>query len=323
MPANGSIVDTPTIVNHGSPAQRFDIVILAEGFQQRHLKLFDAKAKLLADRLLAMPPFDGVAHLINVHTVRTISTDAGVSGFPGPSVQKKTFYNFTGGFFVPGLASSPPSFMGTRRPEVILDAAGRIAPVETLELFIVLVNVKARTASAFPDQQLAVTGLHSSTADLVNLTAHECGHAIARTAEEYIDCDGPTPGRTYRNQVTEDQRLAGDVWWKSLAKPSELDAAGNFRAVHRYGDAGVHFTATLQTPVFDAKPSLNGKLGLYWGCQDIDTNAPAPPMCDQYLEARGRGYYRSMAACKMRQPKSPFCRVCSALIVERIEAAAL
>ena len=234
-----------------------------------------------------MPPFDGVAHLINVHTVRTISTDAGVSGFPGPSVQKKTFYNFTGGFFAAGpRPARRPRSSERAGTEVILDAAGRIAPVETLELFIVLVNVKARTASAFPDQQLAVTGLHSSTADLVEpappTSVATPSHALA---EEYIDCDGPTPGRTYRNQVTEDQRLAGDVWWKSLAKPSELDAAGNFRAVHRYGDAGVHFTATLQTPVFDAKPSLNGKLGLYLGLSGHRcTNLRPRPCADEYRE---------------------------------------
>lgn len=320
MPGHGTIVDAPTIVDNGNPATRFDIVILGEGFRQGQLGRFDEKAEMLADRLLAMPPFAEVADLVNVHTVRTVSTDSGVSGFPGANVKKKTFYGVKGHFELPGVANPPASFLGTHSPERILMAAEHVAPLETLELFIVLVNVKAFSASAFPEQQLAFTGLHKSDAQLVNYTAHECGHAIARLAEEYLDCDGPTPGRTYFNQTTEADRRAGTVWWKSLAKASELDAAGGFKAVHVCDDPDVHFTPGTHTPVFDATPSLNGKLGLYWGCQDIDPSLAG--FCDFYEDGRGRNFYRAMAACKMRNVKSPFCRVCSALMVERIRAAA-
>ncbi len=321
MPGFGSIVNTPTIVNNGPPSTRYDIVILGEGFKQSQLDRFDEKAGVLAQRLLAMPPFDSVAHLINVHTVRTASVDSGVSGFPDAKVKKKTFYGVRGHFDFPGLDKTPASFLGTDTPETILTAAEQIAPLEHLELFIVLVNVKALAASAFPEQQLAFTGLHHTDADLVNYAAHECGHAIARLAEEYEDCDGPTPGKTYPNQATEAQRLAGTVPWQSLAKPSELKAAGGFKAVHLYGDPHVHFTSTTHTPIFDATPSFNGMLGLYWGCQDIDPSVKAP--CDEYEDGRGRLFYRAMAACKMRYLTSPFCRVCSALIVDRVTAATL
>lgn len=325
MPGNGTIVDSPTIVDHGNPANRFDIVILGEGFQKRQLGLFDEKAELLADRLLAMPPFDEVAHLINVHTVRTASTDSGISRFPTLGVKKKTFYDVTGHFEVQGLSTPPPqSFLGTDAPEAILAAAERVAPLETLELFIVLVNVKAFAASAFPEQQIAFTGLHKTSADLVNYTAHECCHAIARTAEEYLDGDGPTPGRSYRNRTTERDRLAGTVWWKSLAKANELDAAGDFNAVHLFGDPSAHFTQVTKTPIFDGTPSLNGKLGLYWGCQDINPLLPGKPKePDFFTDPRGREFYRGMAKCKMRNVTFPFCRVCSALMVDRIRAAAL
>jgi len=321
MSSNGFIVNAPTIVDHGDPARRFDIVILGEGFTQGALGRFDEMAELLADRLLSMPPFADVADLINVHTVRTVSTDRGISQFPDRKVKKKTFYGVVGHFDAPGLGKTPPSFLGTHSPERILAAAERVAPLETLELFIVLVNVKAMAASAFPDQQLALTGLHRSNADLVNYTAHEVGHAIARTAEEYQDQDGPIPGRIYLNRTTETDRLAGTVWWKSLAKPSELTAAGHFKAVHMFGDPDVHFTETRQTPIFEnGRQALNGSLGLYWGCQDIDPALPGEP--DPWQDARGKNYYRAMATCKMRTIESPFCRVCSALIEDRIRAAA-
>jgi hypothetical protein len=318
--ANGSIVGTRTLVDNGDPARRFDIVILGDGFQQAQLKRFDDKAAALAQGLLGMPPFDDVAHLINVHTVRTVSTDSGVSRFPTKSVKKKTFYNVTGHFQAPGLTQPPKSFLGTPTPEVILNAASGIAPQKDLDLYLVLVNVKALAASAFPEQQMAFTGLHQTNTDLVNYTAHECCHAIARTAEEYQDCDGPTPGKTFPNQATEADRLAGNVSWLGQAKASELNAAGDFRAVHLFGDPNVHFDAT-HAPVFDATPSLNGKLGLYWGCQDIDETLPGS--CDFFQDSRGKGYYRPMATCRMRRVDAPFCRVCSQLMIDRIRAAAL
>lgn len=325
MFGNGTIVDSPTIVDHGDPARRFDIVILGDGFQQKQLGRFDEKAELLADRLLKMPPFDEVADLINVHTVRAASTDSGISRFPTVGVTKKTFYGVTGHFDLDNLSiPSPKTFLGTHSPQAILAAAERIAPIETLEMFIVLANVKAFAASAFPEQALAFTGLHESDADLVNYTAHECCHAIARTAEEYLDGDGPTPGRTYLNRTTEKERVAGTVWWKSLARANELDAAGDFRAVHLFGDPKVHFTKGTQTPVFERTPSLNGKLGLYWGCQDIDAKLSGkPPKPDFFTDPQGREFYRAMAKCKMRNVKFPFCRVCSALMVDRIRAAAV
>jgi hypothetical protein len=165
---------------------------------------------------------------------------------------------------------------------------------------------------------MVFTTLRNADADFVNFTAHECCHAIARTAEEYLDGDPATPGKTYPNQASEQERLAHAVWWTDLALARELDAAGDFRAVDLFGDPDVDFTPTHK-PVFRKRTALNGMLGLYWGCQDID---PLPGPYDPYTDPRGRHFYRGMATCKMRRSKDPFCRVCSELIRRRIQAAA-
>lgn len=322
MGPNGKIVGTRTIVDHGNPARRFDIVILAEGFRLRDLRAFDATAKGLATGLLDTPPFRDLAHLINVHTVRTASTEAGVSGFPTPGVPKKTYYNVSGSFPVVGIASTPPSFLGTSTPELIQDAASRVVPLETIELYIVLVNEKEFAGCTFPGDRTIFTSRHATAEKLVEVVAHECGHAIARTAEEYIDGTPPPPGATYPNQVTEAQRLANDVWWKSLAKKRELKLPKrDFRAVHRFGDPDVTFTAQ-HAPVFNTLKSRNGMLGLYWGCQDVDLSIPGGGG-DHFTDPRGQLYYRAMADCRMRRMTSDFCRVCSHLIAKRIRAATL
>jgi len=323
---NGTIVDAPTIIDHGDPAKRFDIVILGEGFRQRDLALFDRKAKALAKGLLATHPFDEVAHLINVHTVRTISIDSGVSDFASPNDRRKTYYQVRGRFPAPDV-DTPASYLGTDRPEIILGAAGEAAPLETIELCIVLCNLKPMAASAPPNYDIIYTGLQGSDAEMVDYAAHEACHVMVHTAEEYLDGDGPRPNQKFPNQVTEAQRRAGNVWWKSLATPGELDSSGGFRAVHTFGDPNVHFTARLHTPVFDATPSFKNNLGLFWGCQDVDDSAPPDPNLtnDQipYEDGRGQHFYRPMAACKMRHLKSDFCRVCSWLIVQRVHEFAI
>ncbi len=320
MPPNGTIVGTRTLVDHGKPTRRFNIVILGEGFRRIDLRGFDSTAKLLATRLLDIPPFRDVAHLINVHTVRTISTDPGVSDFPTAGVPKKTYYNVRGSFPVVGLAATPASFLGTDTPELLEDAASRVAPLETIELLIVLVNEKTFAGCTFPEQRTIFTSRHATNDELVDVVAHECGHAIARTAEEYIDGTPPPPGKTYCNQVTEAQRLANDIWWKRLAKKRELKLPKrDFRAVHLFDDPDVTFTA--HTPMFNTLTSRNGMLGLYWGCQDVDLSITGGTG-DQFTDPRGQHYYRAMAECRMRRLKSPsFCRVCSHLITERIRAA--
>lgn len=317
--ANGNIVNWQTLVNNGDASRRFDIVILAEGFKQAQLDLFDDRAQLLSKRLLALPPFDTVANLINVHTVRVASTESGASNFPKKNTPKQTYFGVSGYFHKQGIQNPPAGFLGTDSPVTVLNAAQNVAPSDTLELFIVLVNSKGQGASAFPENQMVFTTLRNADADFVNFAAHECCHAIAGTAEEYIDGDPATPDKTYLNQASEKQRLSGDVWWKDLSLPKERDGAGGFKAVHLFGDPDVDFTATHK-PVFRKRTARNGMLGLYWGCQDID---PLPGPYDAYTDPRGRHFYRGMATCKMRRSKDPLCRVCSELITRRIRAAAL
>lgn len=187
--------------------------------------------------------------------------------------------------------------------------------MQNLQLYIVVVNVNDFGFSAFPDQRMVFAARHPHDGVFVNYVAHEACHAIARTAEEYQDCSGPPPDRTYPNQMTEQQRLAGQFKWKHLAQAQELKADGTFKAVNLFSDRDVTFDPQTHTPSSARRPELDTMLGLFWQCQDID---PTPGTCTSYEDPRGRHFYRPMATCKMRYPFSPFCRVCSAEIVAGI-----
>ncbi len=204
-------------------------------------------------------------------------------------------------------------------------AAEKVAPFADIEVVVVLVNAAVEGGHAWPDLKTAIVPLWTTDADLVSYGAHECGHVIARLSEEYIGGEGPN-GSQYPNQATESQRLAGAVPWVSLAKPQELDAAGNFKVVHD-AETGVFINGGCG-PDPDLQAPQDTMLGLFWGCQDIDPSLPAGSLapCNEgdraFIDPRGADYYRPMASCRMRIADDDFCRVCSAAIAAAITAKA-
>jgi hypothetical protein len=313
MTLHGHIEGVQTLVATGSPADQFDIVILGDGFQQAELGIYDARAAMIAGGLMAIPPFDGLAGRINIHSVRVASTDSGITNCSTAGGMRQTFFNVEGNFN--GLY---PGFVGTRTPHLIYGAAELIAPREQLELFLIIANCDRPGGSAFPGQDLAFVTMWPLSPDplkFVNIAAHETAHVIAKVGEEYIGCEPPDPCTTYPNQITEAQKQADDVWWKKLALPAELQNNA-FRAVHTFGDP---FDANDEPIV---PTNVAGMLGLYWGCQDIDPTIPTSRAdCNAYQDPRGAPFHRGMARCKMRKSFFPFCRVCAWVLEEAITGA--
>jgi hypothetical protein len=202
--------------------------------------------------------------------------------------------------------------VGTRTPDLIYQAGDLIAPREQLELFLVIANCPINGGSAFPDQDIAFVTMWSDLVKFGNIAAHEVAHVIAKVGEEYIGCEAPDPAKSYPNQITEAQKQADDVWWKSLAFTQELQSNA-FRAVHSFGDP---FDANNEPIV---PTGLAGMLGLYWGCQDIDPAILNPGnACDPYQDPRGAPFHRAMARCRMRKSFFHFCRVCSLLMEDAV-----
>ena len=295
MPGNGHIVDAPTIVDNGDPGHALRHRHPGRrASRQKELDLFDEKAELLADRLLAMPPFDEVADLINVHTVRTVSTDSGISRFPTREASEADLLRRHGTL----------RRMGLPRPELPRDplardhpgrGRARRSPGRRWSCSSSWSTSRRWPRAPLPRSQMVFTGLHTSDADLVNYTAHECCHAIASTAEEYLDGDGPTPGQTFLNQATEEQRLAGTVWWKSLAKASELKAAGDFKAVHLFGDPNVHFNKGKRRRRSSTRRRRSTESSASTGVARTSIlRSPGAPD-DAFTDPRGRNFYRAMA----------------------------
>jgi len=75
--ADGAVIGTTKIVDHGSPVDRFNLVLVAEGYRQAELGQFATDAQQCVNRLFGTRPFDELRCAINVYRVDVSSTDSG------------------------------------------------------------------------------------------------------------------------------------------------------------------------------------------------------------------------------------------------------
>jgi hypothetical protein len=83
--ADGTVHGTTLIVNHGSPSERWNLVIVSDGYQASELSTFASDAQNVVNALFAAPPFNdpggilvpSIQSAINVHRVDVSSTDSG------------------------------------------------------------------------------------------------------------------------------------------------------------------------------------------------------------------------------------------------------
>jgi IgA peptidase M64 len=77
--ADGSVVGTTKLVDHGPSSERWDLVLMGDGYQSGQLGQFATDTQSFVDKLFATAPFDNaaVAAAINVHRVDVTSTDSG------------------------------------------------------------------------------------------------------------------------------------------------------------------------------------------------------------------------------------------------------
>ena len=76
---DGSVLGTTQLVDNGPSSERFDLVIMGDGYQTAQLAQFHTDTQAFVTKLFATAPFDdpAVAAAINVHRVDVCSTDSG------------------------------------------------------------------------------------------------------------------------------------------------------------------------------------------------------------------------------------------------------
>ncbi len=331
----GALIDTRTLLDSGPSNQKFDIVIMGDGFTD--ITKFDTFAQRYMDAMLAIEPFATLSqqNKINIRTIRTISTDSGVSKCPD-RVSRNTYYHVSGRWIDPYGVEGPAGYFGVGDWCTVLDRVDAVVPLDTVELMVMIANCDLYGGDADPDNLIAYLPAASGNLPpdgvlpaFEALAPHESAHVIGELLEEYAACLTEDTTRAHPNIEKSPDHL--DAWWKDLADPDELDDSRNFLTIHTCDDdldkTGCYGNGGCCKPVVESPGSVD-MLGAFWGAQYGDAGGTARPECDPYCDEMGSqmpmscDWYRPQATCRMRNLRSEFCRACKKILTDRVTQSA-
>jgi hypothetical protein len=276
--ADGSVLGTTQIVDSGPPATHWNLVIVGDGYQVGQLAQYATDAQRVADAVLATPPFDRRARMINVYRVDVSSTDGGADDpadcTGGAGVTARTYFDAS--FCTAGI-----------RRLLVVDSGTAIAvagaQVPQWNMVFVIVN-----SAIYGGSGAGGVAVLSVPAEALEIALHEMGHSAFGLADEYdyyrgcgidTDSDNHPPGEPSQVNVTTNADRA-TIKWKDLIQPATL-------------------VPTMTNPdcaQCDRRPSSVpvGTVGAFEGAH--------------YYHCRA---FRPEHRCRMFELNQPFCAVCS------------
>ena len=94
--SDGKVLGSVKIADAGPPSQRWNVVIVSEGYRSDEMAQFAIDAKQFADLLLTTKPFDRLRAAINVYRVDVTSKDSGAKDptkCGGTGAKPKTYFD--------------------------------------------------------------------------------------------------------------------------------------------------------------------------------------------------------------------------------------
>ena len=273
--ADGMVVGTTKLVDHGPDSDRWTLVILSEGYQQAELPKFHTDADAFVTRLFATPPYAEMWCALNIYRVDVASTDSGADdpaacgdGAVGTGTMVNTYFDAT------------YCVAGTRRllagDEHLADTTAKAA-VPSVAATVVIVNAAEYGGAG------GLVAWTSTNAAAGEIAVHELGHSAFRLGDEYGDTLNTYAGaEPNQPNLTIDTNRTTTRW------------AGLIRATTAL--------PTMSNPdctTEDARPSPvpAGTIGLFSGGNRFHC-----------------GLYHAEYACRMRTLGNPFCGVCASTI---------
>lgn len=230
-----------TIMNHGDPANRVDLVLLGDGYTAAEMGRYARDAERVVQGFFAQEPFTRYRRFFNVHRVDVTSAESGAdhSNRRPPAARDTALdaaYNCAG--IQRMICVSVP------KVNAVLQ---RSLPPARRDLVLVLVNDGEYGGSG---GQVGVTSLH---ADAIELSLHEMGHTLGLLADEYGGDHGPSCNASvepWEVNATKETRRDGLKWRHWVAGGVSLPSSDNQTGVaglyegSRYCDRGL-FRPTL------------------------------------------------------------------------------
>jgi len=172
---NRETFETKWIEKNGIPAQKVDIVVLAEGYSQKEKQKFFDDTQRLCNYLFTEEPFRSERENFNINAVFTPSLESGTD-VPGEHIYRNTRFNST--FYTFDV----PRYLTTTDMKSIYDAAGTV-PYDFIYL---LVNTDRYGGGGFYNLLTVCTSNNERSPQVF---IHEFGHGFAGLADEYYTSD--------------------------------------------------------------------------------------------------------------------------------------
>ena len=191
------------ILESGSPQDKIDVAIVAEGYTSSEMELFYEDARKAVEAILAHQPFGKYAERFNFVAVALPSEDSGVS-VPGKGVWKKT-----------ALGSHFDTFymeryLTTLRLRQMHEALCGV-PYEHI---VILANTDTYGGGGIFNSYTLTTAHHKSFEPVV---VHEFGHSFAGLADEYY----------YDDQFVEYYYPECEPWEQNITTLFDFDSKWN------------------------------------------------------------------------------------------------
>lgn len=271
---DGAVLGATKIVDHGSPAERFNLVLISEGYQSGEMAQFATDAQQFVSSLFASVPFDELQCAINVYRLDVTSTESGAddpAACGGTGTTPATYFDAS---FCNG---------GIRR--LLLVNSGLVQTVANAQIpqwhqILVIVNSSVWGGAG------GTIGVTSKATGWENIAIHEMGHSAFGLADEYeyyAGCGIDTTQNTYTGPEPSAPNITAD----------------SNRPAIKWGDLVLAATPLPTTTNAD--------------CTQCDPQ-PSPVLAGTVGAFEGAGYfhcglYRPEFSCMMRN-LTPFCAVC-------------
>jgi hypothetical protein len=282
--ADGTVIGKTQIVNSGPANQRWNLVILGDGYKTGEMGKFATDAQTFVNTLFATPPFDELRSGINVYRVDVSSTDSGAddpAACGGTGASAATYFDSS--FCTNGAARL-----------LVADSATAVtvasAQVPQWNQIMVIVNSSKYGGSG---GHIAVFSTEASAAQI---GIHEMGHSAFGLTDEYEYYLGCGTDTTRNNHPANEPAAANATINSDSATIKWKDLIASATAV-----------PTTSNP----------------DCTKCDPRTTSPVAAGTVGAFEGADYYHCGAYrpefnCKMHNLSAPFCAVCRRRITQTL-----
>ena len=283
--ADGFVIGLKKVLDHGPAALRWNLVLVAEGFQASEMPQFHQEVSKFVDKLFNTPPFDQRWCGINIYRLDVASTESGADepsggSCTGSGATRATFFDAT-------FCSSGIQRLLTVNNGLAFQTVSAAFP--QYDEIIMVVNSMTYGGAGGTHIGTYSLGLSPVTGlGGVEIAIHELGHSAFGLADEYPYDSGNTYNGVEPGQpnITRNTNKATIKWKDLIAGPTAVPTQSNP-------------DCTQEDP--NPSPVAAGTVGAFEGAG--------------YFHC---GLFRPEFDCQMRALGKPFCAVCTKRILDTL-----